>query len=407
METDLIRAALRPLPRPDTPRDLRFGVRAADEALAFHRTIPGYAPTPLVSLPALAAALGTGAIRVKDESFRFGLNAFKVLGGSFALGRCCAARLGLDPAELSFARLTAPEARRRLSALTFVTATDGNHGRGVAWTAARLGQRSVVYMPAGSAAERLENIRALGAAAEITDLSYDDAVRLARRRAEENGWIVVQDTAWEGYEEIPAWIMQGYTTMAREIAAQLDGDKPTHLFLQAGVGSMAGAVAAFCADCCGGVPPRIIVVEPQGADCLFRTAAAGDGALHPYPGRMETIMAGLACGEPCPLGWRVLDAWAAAFLSVPDAVAAEGMRLLARPRGDDPAVVSGESGAVTLGTAAALLRDEGLRPLRERLGLGPDSRILCISTEGDTDRENYRRILAGAVPLSAPLRWTT
>jgi hypothetical protein len=207
--------------------ETRFGVDSAKRACAFHRSFPEYEPTPLVELKNLAAALGVKSVRVKDESFRFGLNAFKSLGGSYCVGRYIAKKLGCDISEMPYDRLVSDEVKSRAGDITFVTATDGNHGRGIAWTANRLRQKSVVYMPKGSSQERLDNIRALGADACITDLSYDDAVRLAKTRAEQNGWVLVQDTSWPGYEEIPTWIMQGYTTMGLEIAkpaARRDSD---------------------------------------------------------------------------------------------------------------------------------------------------------------------------------------
>ena len=367
-----------------------FGVETARTVQAFHESFPEYSPTPLVHLNALARELGVKSIFVKDESKRFGLNAFKVLGGSHAIGRRIARMLGVEFSVLSCALLTSAETRAKLGGLTFITATDGNHGRGVAWTAQRLGQKSVVYMPRGTARERLENIRCLGATADITDMNYDDTVRYCSRLADENGWILVQDTSWPGYEEIPRWIMQGYTTMGLEIARQMDGEMPTHIFLQAGVGAMAGAMAGFFADLCGNAPPMITVVEPHRANCFYRTAAANDGKLHAVGGDLNTIMAGLACGEPCPLAWELLRSTAANYASIPDWVTAEGMRLLGRPLPGDTAVCSGESGASAFGFAVEALRR---RDLRERLRLDEHSRILCISTEGDTDRENYRRIL--------------
>ena len=358
---------------------------------AFHRTIPGYSPTPLVSLEDTAKALGVGKIWVKDESKRFSLNAFKVLGGSYAMGRLLSHRLGLEQPDFSL--LTAPEPREKLGDITFVTATDGNHGRGVAWSAAQFGQRSVVYMPFGSAAERLENIRAAGAEASIIDGNYDDAVRLAAKQAEEQGWLLVQDTAWDGYEDIPQWIMEGYCTMGLEALEQLD-DAPTHIFLQAGVGSMAGAMAGLFT---AGLKekPTIVIVEPNKADCLFRTAEANDGQLHTVTGSMDTIMAGLACGEPCSIGWEVLKNTASHFLSCPDSAAAFGMRILGNPAGKDHPIVSGESGAAAFGCAAAILTDTNLRRLKDALGLNEHSRLLFISTEGDTDRANYRAITWG------------
>lgn len=369
-----------------------FSVAEAKKAHDFHAGFTQYSQTPLTSLPGLAKALGVESVQVKDESYRFGLNAFKVLGGSYALGRYIAKTLGEDIENLPANRILSEEVREKLGQLTFVTATDGNHGRGVAWTAHQLGQKSVVYMPKGSAQERLDNIRAEGADASITDMNYDDAVRLADKHAREYGWVMVQDTAWEGYTDIPLWIMQGYTTMGYEMMSQLE-EKPTHLFLQAGVGSMAGAMAGFFAGLYGEERPKIIVVEPNRADCLFRTAKANDGKIHNVTGDMNTIMAGLACGEPCSIGWDVLDSVADGFLSVPERVAADGMRILAAPcRGDSP-IVSGESGAAALGAAANILLDEELADMKEKLDLNEHSRLLFISTEGDTDRENYRNVV--------------
>lgn len=366
---------------------------AAEAAGRFHRGVEGYEPTPLASLSARAAALGLKGLWVKDESRRFGLNAFKGLGGSYAIARYLCARLGIPVDERTFSRLCAPETRASLGELTFVTATDGNHGRGVAWAARVLGHRAVVYMPRGTAPERLENIRAQGAQAEITELNYDDSVRLAARMAEERGWVLVQDTAWPGYEETPTHILQGYTTMAREAEQQLPAP-PTHLFLQAGVGSMAGAVAGYFAARMGARRPRIVVVEPDRADCHYRTAAANDGTLHFVTGDMDSMMAGLCCGEPCTLSWPILQSCTDVFVSCGDAYAARGMRLLGRPLEGDPAVVSGESGAVTAGVVEAICTEPRLAPLKAALNLDASARVLLFSTEGDTDRANYRRILS-------------
>ena len=369
-----------------------FSVAEAKKAHDFHAGFAQYSQTPLTSLPGLAKALGVESIQVKDESYRFGLNAFKVLGGSYALGRYIAKTLGENIENLPANRILSDEVREKLGQLTFVTATDGNHGRGVAWTANQLGQKSVVYMPKGSAQERLDNIRAEGADASITDMNYDDAVRLADKHAREYGWVMVQDTAWEGYTDIPLWIMQGYTTMGYEMMSQLE-ERPTHLFLQAGVGSMAGAMAGFFAGLYGENRPKIIIVEPNRADCLFRTAKANDGTLHSVTGDMNTIMAGLACGEPCSIGWKVLESVADGFLSVPESVAADGMRILASPCWGDSPIVSGESGAAAFGAAANILLDQELTDMKQQLGLDAHSRLLFISTEGDTDRENYRNVV--------------
>ncbi len=372
----------------------RFGPENTKKVLEFHRSFPEYSVTPLAKLDNLAKALGVANIYVKDESYRFGLNAFKVLGGSYTIGNYLAHKLGKDIRELPFNVLSSDAIREQIGDVTFVTATDGNHGRGIAWTANRLGLKSVVYMPKESAQERLHNIQALGADASITDLNYDDAVRLANSNAEKYGWVMVQDTAWEGYEDIPGWIMEGYTTMAAEAVEQLDGVKPTHIFLQAGVGAMSGGITGFFADLYGDADrPIITIVEPNKADCIYRSAKADDGKPHFVTGDMNTIMAGLACGEPCTIGWNVLHDHADNFVSMPDYVAAKGMRVLGNPLPGDQRVVSGESGAATLGFVAEVLQNESLDWLREELQLDKHSRILCFSTEGDTDKENYRRIV--------------
>ena len=371
-----------------------FNQETAEKVLSFHKSFPDYAPTPLRELFHLASHLGVKNFYVKDESFRFGLNAFKALGGSYAIGSFLASRLGIPPEELTYEKITCDETKEKLGKLTFVTATDGNHGRGVAWTANRLGQKCVVYMPKGTARERLDNILALGADASITDMSYDDCVRLAAKNAEKYGWVMVQDTAWDGYESIPRKIMQGYTTMAREAQLQLNGAKPTHIFLQAGVGSMAAAVCAYFASLYGKKEmPVITVVEPASADCFYRTAKANDGKLHFAEGEMDSIMAGLCCGEPCTIAWDILSCYADNFVTIPDSAAAKGMRVLGNPLNGDKKIVSGESGASTSGFVIELMQKEELKELRDVLKLDENSVVLCFSTEGDTDRENYRRIV--------------
>ena len=373
-----------------------MSLRNVAKASFFHNSFPQYSITPLACLNGMAQYLGLGGLYVKDESFRFGLNAFKVLGGSYAIAREIGTRMGISEEELTLARLLQPDVQARLGQLRFVTATDGNHGRGVAWTAKRLGHRAVVFMPKGTAEERLENILRLGAEASITDCNYDDSVRLARQYAAEHEGIVVQDTSWEGYHNVPLHIMQGYTTMGAEIVEQLAayGDQaPTHVFLQAGVGAMAGAMAGFIADYYKEARPVITIVEPTKADCLYRTALANDGKLHIVDGALDPIMAGLCCGEPCSIGWQQLAAYADNFVAMPDKAAALGMRVLGNPVGNDAAVVSGESGAAGLGLAVAALRERDLAQLKGSLQLDAESVILCISTEGATDVANYRRIM--------------
>ncbi len=369
-----------------------FTVDEAEKARSFHKTVPGYETTPLAELKDMARFSGVETIYIKDESPRFGLNAFKGLGGSYCVAKCLTEIYGSDKEDLTYDRLLS--VGKDHEKLTFITATDGNHGRGIAWITGLMGHSGVVYMPSGSSKERLENIRKLGAEASITDMNYDDTVRFAAGQAEKNGWIFVQDTAWEGYEKTPAHIMQGYMTMGAEIAAQIPEEKaPTHIFLQAGVGAMAGAMTGFFRELYKDRKVKIIIVEPDKADCIFRTAKAADGRLRRVRGSLDTIMAGLACGEPCSIGWDILSRGADAFISMSDHIAARGMRILACPIGSDSRVISGESGAAGFGALMWILQSPQMKDFKEKLGLGKDSRILCISTEGATDVNDYRRIV--------------
>lgn len=383
--------------RESLPSLALFAEKEVERVRQFHQSFPEYEPTPLRHLTHLSKNLGLGGIHVKDESYRFGLNAFKVLGGSYAIGSYIAKKLGVPIEQLPYDRLISQEVREQLGELTFASATDGNHGRGVAWTARQLGQKSVIYMPKGSSQIRLENIRSAGAESSITEFNYDDAVRFTLQQANRFGWIVVQDTAWEGYVEVPTWIMQGYTSLVAESLEQLSSQgivKPTHVFVQGGVGAYAGAVQAFLTAKFGGeAAPKVIVVEPNKADCLYRSALAGDGKPRVVTGAMDTIMAGLACGEPNPMAWELLWKYSDMFISCPDYVAADGMRLLGNPLGDDARVVSGESGAVTAGMLRAIMEDEQLSGIREALGLDHTSQVLLINTEGDTDPQGYRRVV--------------
>ena len=265
------------------------------KAKKFHESFPEYTKTPLVKLDNLAKEIGVSGIYLKDESYRFGLNAFKVLGGSYSMAKYLAQKLGKDISELGYEELIKKETRDKIGEMTFYTATDGNHGRGVAWTANRLKQKSVVYMPKGSSEVRLQAIKNEGSIASITDMNYDDAVRLAAADAKKNNGLIVQDTAWEGYEEIPTWIMQGYGTMALEAIEQLKEygvDEPTHVFVQAGVGSLAGGVQGVLVNAYKNLPTTVIV-ESNLADCLYKSAVAADGEAKVVGGDMQTIMAGL------------------------------------------------------------------------------------------------------------------
>jgi diaminopropionate ammonia-lyase len=378
---------------PDLPRKIR----------KFHREIPGFQMSPLKALPNLAARLGLGGIWVKDESVRLNLSSFKVLGGSYAVYQFVRHRLGLQDQELSFSELMDGELRHKLGPLVFAAATDGNHGRGVAWSATRMGFEAVIYVHKLTSHERIQAIENNGGKVVVVDGNYDDAVRQVYQDALANGWNVISDTAWEGYEEVPKWVMQGYTTMLSEAQEQLAGQglsQPTHLFVQAGVGSLAAASIGFYDNLFGAGRPLSVVVEPTKAACLFASAQANDGQPHSVAGDLDTIMAGLACGDPNPLAWQVLRECADYFAICPDYVAAKGMRVYGMPLRGDPFIVSGESGAVTLGALMYVMEYEGARELREALRLGADAQVLLINSEGNTAPDDFRHVVwEGGIPV--------
>ncbi len=373
-----------------------FSQEVTKEVRRFHATIPAYGPTPLVRLTDLANFLGVKKIWIKDESPRFGLNAFKGLGASYALVSAVAEKLDLPAGPLSFGAFRIPDIQRRLSEITCVTATDGNHGRAVAWLAAEIGCRAVIFMPQGSSRARFDSIAEFGAEVSIMDGNYDDAVRLAEEKAGKKGWLLIQDTARPGYEEIPRRVMQGYTTMIDEAFEQMGEDTPTHVFAQCGVGAFSGACEGYLVQRFRDQRPLFTVVEPVDAACCYESAVRQTGKPYTVEGELKTIMAGLACGEPSPTGWEILRDFADMFVACPDGVAMKGMRVLGNPTGTDQRIVSGESGAVTLGLLCHLLTDPEYVPLREPLKLNGEASILLFSTEGDTDPEMYRKIVWGS-----------
>ncbi len=357
----------------------------------FHESLPGYRPTPLVKLSSLAKALGVKEIFIKDESKRFDLNAFKVLGASYAMARALMKELNLDSKKFTFEEILLHS--KRISHLTFVTATDGNHGRAVAWVANKFDCKAVVFMPKGTSKPRLRAIQDLGAKASILDCNYDEAVDFAEQEAKKNNWTLIQDTSFPEYEEIPENIMQGYFTLLTEVMAQGENMDFTHVFVQAGVGSLSGAVLAHLCNIFGKSKPIFILVEAAGAPCFYKSMEAGDGKPHTVHGDLKTIMAGLACGKPCQIGWDILKAGADAFVTCSDEVARKGMRILGNPMDNDIRIVSGESGAVTLGLVYYLLFKERYADLKNNLKLDKKSKILLFSTEGDTDPQHYREVV--------------
>lgn len=360
------------------------------EVAEFHKSFDEYEVTPLFHLKDLSKTLKIGSLLVKDESYRFELNAFKVLGASYAIGKTLAKRLKKSIAEVPFPVLKSEEVRKEIDDITLVATTDGNHGRGVAWTAEQLNLDSVVYMPKGTTKNRLQHILDTGAQATITEYNYDDTVRWVAKESQKNQWVIIQDTAWEGYEDVPKWIMQGYSTIAREIIEQIGDKKPTHIFLQAGVGAFAAVMTSIFIEVYSQDPPKIIIVEAAEADCFYRSIQSGK--VTPVTGDLNTIMAGLACGEPNPMAWDILNSYGDIFISVPDWVTAKGMRVLGNPLSSDTRIISGESGAVGVGVLS-LLGDQEYAPLKEALELKEDSVVICMNTEGDTDIQTYRDIV--------------
>lgn len=363
--------------------------RARDTIAAWQ----GYAPTPLVSLPLLAASLGVAEIVCKDESARFGLGSFKALGGAYAVFRLLAA-------AVARAAGTEPGAEDLLSGryhaitreIIIACATDGNHGRAAAWGAARFGAGCVVFVHSGVSERRAQAIAGYGAEIVRTPGNYDDSVRIADETARARGWTIVSDTSYPGYTDIPRDVMQGYSVMVEEALGQLGGAAPTpafitHVFIQGGVGGLAAAVVAHLWERFGAEAPHVTVVEPDRAACLQESARAGRPVA--VGGDLATLMAGLACGEPSALAWPILDRGAGAFLSIPDEAAIAAMRLLASGEAG-PRMVVGESGVAGL---AGLIVLAGRPAWRAAIGLGAGSRVLVVGTEGDTDPALYQELV--------------
>jgi len=361
-----------------------YPAHVPDDILRFHRALPGYASTPLISLDGIAGDLGVERLLVKDEGRRFGLKAFKALGASYAVYRVLHERSGglLEPEEFVGER-----GRELAEGTTFSCATDGNHGRAVAWIAGLLGRPAVIYVPRGTVPARIDAIQSERARVVVVDGGYDDAVKHAAKEGKDNR-VIIADTAYPGYTKIPRYIQQGYLTIFREVSEQLEerGEgSPDIVFIQAGVGAFASAAAMFFNNPSDGV--RLICVEPEAVDCLFRSAKAGDGMPRSVPSGADTIMAGLNCETPSLTAWPAVRDRFDAFVSMEDHWAREAMRCLAAE-----GVVSGESGAAGLAALIALCKE---RPdfLSEGLHLHDNARILVINTEADTDPDAYRRIV--------------
>ena len=391
---------------PRRSRDEAYGARRSEilgagalaQAERELSTWQGYAPTPLHALPALARELGVQSLHYKDEGSRFGLGSFKALGGAYAVARLLCRELGARLGRTLDTRdLQRPDMRALSAGITVTCATDGNHGRSVAWGAQLFGCACVIYVHATVSAGRAEAIAAYGAQVVRTPGNYDDAVRRADADAREQGRFVISDTSYPGYMDVPRDVMQGYQLMVQEAAAQI-GARPTHIFVQAGVGGLAAAVCGYFWERDGAARPQFIVVEPERAACLLESARAGE--LRAVEGELDTLMAGLACGEVSLLAWEILEKGADAFCAIPDAAAVDCMRLLAQPLAGDRAIVAGESAVAGVAAAIAALQSP---QARAQLGLGADSRILFFGSEAATDPALYAQ-LVGESPAAVAAR---
>jgi diaminopropionate ammonia-lyase len=349
---------------------------------------PGYQATPLLALDDVAQAARIAAVHYKDEGPRFGLGSFKALGGAYAVQKLVAMELAKRGVanNATAQELEAGDYREATGKITVASATDGNHGRSVAWGAERFGCRCVIFVHEGVAIGRRDAIARYGADIRVIPGTYDDAVRACSKEAEANGWFVVSDTSWPGYTEVPRDVMQGYRLMAEEAAEELERP-PTHAFVPGGVGGAAAAVSVQLRARFGNAC-RIVVAEPERAACLLASAEAGE--LTTVPGELDTLMAGLACGEPSLLAWQELERGAFAFMALSDDSAVDCMNLLAKR---ERKIVAGESAVAGLAALLLAARDPFARGM---LGLDVESRVLIFGTEGATDPETYRRLTTGS-----------
>jgi diaminopropionate ammonia-lyase len=365
-----------------------LGAKGRARATDYLNACPMNKPTPLYAMPNLAATLGIGSLAIKDEGQRLGLKSFKALGGAYAVMSLILSeaekrlRSALKPADL-----VSPLVKNIAATLTVTCATDGNHGRSVAAGARIAGCACVIFVHGGVSQERADAIGRYGAEIRRTTGTYDDSVREAAEAAKRERWIVVSDTSWDGYEDIPLTVMQGYTIMAGEAFDALQ-KPPTHIFLQAGVGGMAAAVAAHSHAVYGTACPKIIVVEPARAACLFASAIAQKRVEIPHG--QATIMGMLECYAPSAIAWEILSPLASGYVTLEEDDAIAAMKLLAFPGGNDPAIVSGESGGTGLAGLIACLKDEAAI---KALGLDQNSRVLVFNSEGATDPALYEKLI--------------
>ena len=367
-------------------------LKPADFDAAFEEitTWENYAPTPLYRLTDLANKIGIADIMYKDESPRFGLQSFKALGGAYAGLRVIQRELTRQlNRDVSVAEIRSGALAEHIDRITLTSATDGNHGRSLAWGAQLFGAPCRIYIHEFVSENRAQAMRDYGAEVIRISADYDESVRVTRRESDENGWFVVSDTSWDGYTQAPTDVMSGYGVMVDEISVDLS-ESPTHLFIQGGVGGLAAAVTARMRQKFGNAT-RIVMVEPALAACLYESGKSGVATTVTV--HEETIMAGLSCGEPSALAWEILNEEVSDFLTIPESVVGPAMRLTANPPGNDPVITAGESAICGL---AALIMASLTPAMKKQLGLDQHSRVLLIGSEGITDREVYAQIMQAA-----------
>ncbi len=375
-----------------------FTPEVAKKVSRYSNTLKEYNKTPLVSLDALAKEMGVKKVFVKDESYRMGLNAFKSIGVIYGVSKVICNKLDISLDDIDFDYFLKPEINQKIKDIVLIAATDGNHGKGLAYSAKLLGCKCHIYMPSQTAPARVKAIEDLGASVIVTEYNYDDTLKLVIKKAEEMSWCHVQDQAWEGYTQTTNYISQGYTIIADEIREQLNGEVPTHLMLQAGAGSFALGIMAYFATLMEKNKPHMTIVEPDNAACFLKSALEGKFSV--VEGDLATIMAGLSVGEPNIVAYDVLKDIVNYYISCPNEYSATGMRILANPLENDSKIISGESGSVCLGMAYGICTIDALKEIKKEMKIDENSVLLFISTEGDTDPKIYKEVVwNGACPL--------
>lgn len=360
--------------KPGNLLDRKFNrVFKNEDPLSYHSKLRRYEPTPLISLSRLAKSMGIKELYIKDESRRFRQNTFKTLGASFAMHRYLEANPGKH---------------------IFCTASDGNHGRSVAWAAKLNKQKAVIFVPTGTPNSQIKNIKKQRGKVIVVDGDYDAAVARARNEAEGNGYVLLQDMSWEGYDDIPTIITAGYKTMMMELEELLHAPREPlidFVFLQCGVGTWASSVVAYYRNRFPKNGPRIIAVEPLNSDSLLESIR--QDAVSKTKKSQQTLMSGLNCGTPSQLAWRILKDGVDLFLAIPDDYAIKAMQNLYFPFRNDTQIFAGESGAAGLGGLTALAYEESLEDVKKKIGLNRQSRVLIFNTEGVTNPDSFEELI--------------